>query len=80
LRLWQGLLGLEVIESVKRAASSDFAVRMAPRRAGDPSALVAGADRIREVLGWEPRLNDLDAIVGHAINWEKRLVEYRAAS
>ena len=34
----------------------------------------------RRVLGWEPRLNDLDTIVGHALGWEKRLIEYRAAS
>jgi UDP-glucose 4-epimerase len=76
----RGFSVLEVVESVKRAASSDFAVHIAPRRPGDPAALVAGADRIREVLGWEPRLDDLDTIVDHALNWEKRLIEYRAAS
>ena len=35
--------------------------------------------RIRKVLGWEPKLNDLDTIVGHALGWEKRLRETRAA-
>ena len=50
------------------------------RRAGDPAALVAGAGRIREVLGWEPRRGDLDTIVGDAFSWEKRLTEVRAAS
>ena len=35
---------------------------------------------LKRVLGWEPRLNDLDTIVGHALGWEKRLIEYRAAS
>jgi UDP-glucose 4-epimerase len=53
---------------------------MGSRRAGDPAAIVAKADRISEVLGWKPRLNDLDTIVGHALAWEKRLIEYRAAS
>jgi UDP-glucose 4-epimerase len=76
----RGFSVLEVVESVKRAAKTDFAVRTGPRRAGDPAALVARADRIHEVLGWEPRLDDLDAIVDHALSWEKRLVEYRAAS
>jgi UDP-glucose 4-epimerase len=41
---------------------------------------VAGAGRIREVLGWEPRRDDLDTIVGDALSWEKRLTEGRAAS
>jgi UDP-glucose 4-epimerase len=70
----------DVIGSVKRAAQSDFAVRMGPRREGDPAAIVAKADRISKVLGWQPKLKDLDTIVGHALAWEKRLMEYRAAS
>ncbi|OFW71037.1 MAG: UDP-glucose 4-epimerase GalE [Alphaproteobacteria bacterium RBG_16_64_48] len=75
-----GFSVLDVIGSVKQVSQSDFAVRMGPRRAGDPAAIVAKADRISEVLGWKPRLNDLDTIVGHALAWEKRLIEYRAAS
>jgi UDP-glucose 4-epimerase len=75
-----GFSVLDVIGSVKQASQSDFAVRMGPRRPGDPAAIVAKADRISEILGWKPRLNDLDTIVGHALAWEKRLIEYRAAS
>ena len=75
-----GFSVLDVIGSVKQVSQSDFAVRMGPRRAGDPAAIVAKADRISEVLGWKPRLNDLDTIAGHALAWEKRLIEYRAAS
>ena len=75
-----GFSVLDVIGSVKQVSHSDFAVRMGPRRAGDPAAIVAKADRISEVLGWKPRLNDLDTIAGHALAWEKRLIEYRAAS
>jgi UDP-glucose 4-epimerase len=76
----RGFSVLEVVDAVKRVAQTDFAVRHAPRRPGDPAALVAGADRIREVLGWEPHLNDLDTIVGHALSWEKHLRDYRSAS
>lgn len=75
----KGFSVLDVVEAVKRAARSDFPVRMAERRAGDPPALVAGADRIHEVLGWQPRLNDLDTIVEHALAWEKHLKDDRAA-
>ena len=76
----RGFSVFDVIGSVKRVSQSDFAVRMVPRRAGDPAAIVAKADRIRDVLNWGPRLNDLDTIVGHALGWEKRLIDYRAAS
>lgn len=67
----RGFSVLEVIASVKRAAKRDFPVRMSPRRPGDPAALVAKADRIGEVLGWQPRHDDLDTIVGHALAWER---------
>lgn len=71
----RGYSVLEVIETVKRISGVDFAVRLAPRRPGDPAAIVAGADRIRSALGWRPRLDDLDTIVGHALAWERRLLE-----
>jgi UDP-glucose 4-epimerase len=44
-----------------------------PRRAGDPPTLVARAQKIRAVLGWHPRLDDLDAIVQTSLRWEERL-------
>ena len=44
-----------------------------PRRAGDPPSLVARAERIREVLGWTPRLDDLETIVRNQLDWEHRL-------
>jgi UDP-glucose 4-epimerase len=76
----RGFSVLDVIEAVKRAAGTDFPVRLAERRPGDPPALVAGADRIRDVLGWKPQLADLDTIVEGALAWEKHLKDERAAS
>jgi UDP-glucose 4-epimerase len=65
---------LEVIEVVKRVSGVDFEVRLSPRRAGDPAAIVAKADRIRERLGWRPRYDDLATIVDQALRWEKALL------
>ena len=62
----------QVIDAVKRVSGVDFAVTAAPRRPGDPSMLVARAERIRELLGWTPRYADLDTIVDHALAWERR--------
>jgi UDP-glucose 4-epimerase len=75
-----GFSVLDVVAAVGRVSQSDFPVRLGARRPGDPAAIVARAERISQVLGWEPRLADLDTIVGHALGWEKRLSEYRAAS
>ncbi|HYL71273.1 MAG TPA: UDP-glucose 4-epimerase GalE, partial [Candidatus Dormibacteraeota bacterium] len=40
---------------------------------GDPPALVASAERIRDELNWRPRLDDLDAIVRTSLEWERRM-------
>jgi UDP-glucose 4-epimerase len=66
---------LEVIEAVKRVSGRDFAVRLAPRRAGDPAAIVADPARIRSQLGWTPRFDNLDTIVEHALGWERKLAD-----
>jgi hypothetical protein len=73
----EGFSVLDVILAVKRAAKTDFPVRLCERRPGDPASLVAGAERIHRVPGWEPKLNDLDTIVGHSLSSEKRLREDR---
>jgi UDP-glucose 4-epimerase len=64
----------EVLQSVERVAGERLRVVEEPRRPGDPPALVARADRIRQELGWRPRLDDLDTIVRTALAWEKRLL------
>jgi UDP-glucose 4-epimerase len=65
----------EVLESVERVSGKRLNVKEEPRRAGDPPALVAKADRIRAELGWRPRLDDLDTIVTTALKWEQRLLQ-----
>jgi UDP-glucose 4-epimerase len=63
----------EVVEVVRRVSGADVRAVVAPRRAGDPAAIVASNDRIRAALGWTPKHDDLDAIVGQALDWERRL-------
>jgi UDP-glucose 4-epimerase len=76
----RGFSVLEVIDVVKRVSGVDFEVRHVPRRPGDPAALVAQSDRIRETLGWQPRHNELEGIVEQALAWEQRLKERMAAA
>jgi len=63
----------EVLSSVEKIAGLKLNVREEPRRAGDPPALVAKVERAREILGWTPRLDDIDVIVRTSLDWEKRL-------
>jgi len=65
----------EVLQSVERVAGTRLKILEEPRRAGDPPALVARADRIRQQLKWKPRLDDLDTIVRTSLAWERRLLK-----
>lgn len=62
----------DVIKLAHAVSGVKFSVREADRRPGDPPMLIAQADRIRRVLGWTPRYNDLGTIVADAWRWEQK--------
>jgi UDP-glucose 4-epimerase len=64
----------DVLASVERVSRRKLVIKEEPRRAGDPPSLVARADRVRSVLGWQPRLDDLDTIVRTSLAWEEKLL------
>ncbi len=66
----------EVLAAVARANGAQLNIEEAPRRAGDPAMLIAEANRIREVLGWQPQHDDLDFIVETSLRWEKYLLQH----
>ena len=63
----------EVLRMVETVGGRSLTIREEARRAGDPAYLVARADRIRAELGWRPRYDELQAIVTHALAWERKL-------
>ena len=63
----------EVLRMVETVGGRPLTIREEARRAGDPAYLVARADRIRTELGWQPRYDDLQAIVSHSLAWERKL-------
>lgn len=62
----------QVAAAVQQASGVDFPVLDAPRRPGDPPALVADSRKLRELLGWTPRYDDLQRIVADAWRWETK--------
>lgn len=60
---------LEVIEMARKISGKDIPAKMEPRRAGDPSRLIAKADKARDVLGWKPKYPDLESIISSAWQW-----------
>ena len=73
----RGFSVLEVLDAVDRVTNSRIDRRMEPRRAGDPGELVSDPSRIKATLPWQPKYADLDQIIGHAVQWERKLGEIR---
>ena len=67
----QGYSVLEVIETARNITGKDIKVVIEPRRAGDPSHLVANAAKAREVLGWVPGVPSLKDIISSAWKWHE---------
>lgn len=61
----------EVIDTVARVSRREVPVEIAERRPGDIPTLIAGADKVRQELGWEPDHLDLSSIVESAWNWRE---------
>ena len=73
----RGFSVLEVLDAVDRVTNVTIERRMEPRRAGDPGELVSDPSRIRATLPWKPQYADLDQIITHAVQWERKLAEIR---
>jgi UDP-glucose-4-epimerase GalE len=72
LGMGDGVSVRDVIASVARVLARDVPHIYSPRRAGDPSRLVASNARARAELGWTPRHSDLDTIVATAWKWHEK--------
>lgn len=68
----QGYSIKEVIDVAKKVTGNDFEVVTGPRRDGDPARLVADSKLLQSELGWKPEYPDLEDIIRHAWEWEKK--------
>ena len=73
----RGLSVLEVLDAVDRLTNQPIKRVMEGRRAGDPPTLVSANQRILDTLEWHPQYQEIDRIVGDALEWERTLKERR---
>ena len=61
----------EVVDVARKVTGHPIPARMEERRAGDPSTLIASSKKAKEILGWNPKYNNLETIIATAWNWHK---------
>ncbi|MDX1976231.1 MAG: UDP-glucose 4-epimerase GalE [Pseudanabaenaceae cyanobacterium bins.68] len=67
----QGFSVRQVIERAIAITGRPIPVIESPRRPGDPDTLVGSSAKARNILGWQPRYEDLDLILHHAWQWHQ---------
>ena len=61
----------EVVDAAEKVIGKKLNYDYAPRRAGDPAILTAGAGLAREMLGWQPEYTDVEKIIQTVWNLEQ---------
>ena len=59
----------EVLAAAREVTGKDIRATVGPRRAGDPSVLIASSEKIKRELGWKPQFQDLRVIIESAWKW-----------
>ena len=67
----KGYSVLEVIKTAEKVTGRKIPIVEGDRRPGDPPRLVASYEKIKKILGWEPKYSDLETIIETAWNWHK---------
>ena len=61
----------EIVEASRKVTGEEIPAIMGERRAGDPAKLVAASTKARELLGWQPAYETIEAIIQTAWDWHK---------
>jgi UDP-glucose 4-epimerase len=59
----------QIIAAAEKVTGKKVPIEEKPRRAGDAIALYANPARAKELLGWEAKYKDPEAIIQSAWNW-----------
>lgn len=65
----QGFTVKEVVETAREVTGHPIPAVAGPRRRGDPAVLIAGSEKIKRELGWQPQFPDLRTIIETAWKW-----------
>lgn len=64
-----GFSNLAIVEAARKVTGHPIPLEIAGRRPGDPDTLVASSDKARQVLGWQPKFDNIEMIIETAWKW-----------
>ena len=67
----KGFSNRQIVAAAESVIGRPIPVKIGPRRAGDPPILVASSERAMTELGWRPRHDNLEEMIGSAWAWRR---------
>ncbi|MFC6322375.1 UDP-glucose 4-epimerase GalE [Companilactobacillus baiquanensis] len=67
-----GFSNKEILKTAREVTGKEIPAEIGPRRAGDPSTLIADSTKARKVLKWSPKYDDVHKVIEDAWNFKKK--------
>jgi len=67
-----GYSNLQVVQTAERVTGRRVLHKLCARRPGDPATLVASNEKLKRLLGWEPKHSSLEEIIQSAWDWRRK--------
>ena len=62
----------DVINSFKKNTKKKIKVKIIKKRKGDMAKIISDTSKLKKLIKWRPKFNNLDLIVKSCINWENK--------
>ncbi|WP_125711737.1 UDP-glucose 4-epimerase GalE [Companilactobacillus kedongensis] len=67
-----GFSNKEILKAARKVTGKEIPAKIGPRRAGDPSTLIADSTKARKILKWNPKYDDVHKVIEDAWNFKKQ--------
>jgi len=62
----------QIVEAARCVTGQPIPAKVVPRRQGDPDTLIADATKAHQILGWQPKFDNIEEIIQTAWTWKQR--------
>ena len=69
----QGRTVLKVVKLFEKISKKKIRINFKPRRKADLEQIIANVSKMKKLLNWKPKFNNLPLMIKSSIKWEKKI-------
>ena len=69
----KGYSVLQIVETFNKIIKRKIKYKFGPRRKGDAEKVISNCKKLKKILKWKPKYNDIKLILKSAYKWEKKI-------